>query len=101
MRSRNDKRDEPCLDGESSGIGDLEPSRPRGLRRVGILEFAEFGVSDETLRVTPGDPLWYGLGVVMLRGLKLCPTSESFVLTELFQRGRLSARLELDRGGIR
>lgn len=96
--SRNDNRDELNLEGDSSGIGDTVPARLNGPRRTGNFEFCELGVRDDADRTGVGLLLAYGLGVVKLKGLKLCPVSLSDVLTEPFQRGRLSPRLDTDLG---
>jgi hypothetical protein len=73
--------------GVSSGIGDADDDRFRGLRPDGSLVPDE-GVSEDADRPT-GVLLAYGLGVVRVKGLKLWPTPMSAVLVELFQRGLL------------
>ena len=92
---RYPKRD-LLLDGVLSGAGDEEASLLNGLR-VGNLESIEIDASEDNGRVG-GAVLAYGLGVVRVRGLKLCPTSELLVLTEEFHLGLLSAGLAEDRG---
>jgi hypothetical protein len=66
---------------------------------MGSFEFCvELGVRDGVDRTGVGLLLAYGLGVVKVKGLKLCPVSLSRSLAELFHRGRLSARFDTDRG---
>lgn len=97
IRSRKESRDALFLGGVSSGIGDDEVALPNGLRR-GSFEPPEAEVIEDAERTELGVFLAYGLGVVRVRGLKLCPTSESFVFVDVFHRGRPSAMLELDLG---
>lgn len=93
-RSRKESLDATGRDGVASGIGDEDDARLRGLR-IGSLEDA--GVKEDTERMGGVVVLAYGLGVVSVSGLKLCPVSTSAVFVEAFHLGRLPTT-ELGRG---
>lgn len=84
-RSRKESLECPVLVGVSSTLGYSDIARPRGLRGCGSFDREE-GVSDEDDRCVKGVRLAYGLGVVRLSGLKLCPVS--MPLVDEFQAGR-------------
>jgi len=91
-RSRKESFEGALLVGVSSGIGDADDSRVKGVRRFGALEPPGEevpGVNEDGGR-TMGDVfLAYGLGHVSVKGLKLWPMPTSVVLVELFHLGRL------------
>jgi hypothetical protein len=82
------------IDGEGERV-----ERPSGLR-TGSEDCVDRRLSD---RGDVSMPLRHGEGVVKLSGLKLCPTTVSFMLTLEFQRGftaGLSVFGVMERSGV-